>query len=369
VEQSRAFFEAYRRVNAYFAHMLAEILLPTDLVWVHDYHLIALAEALRKEGCRNRLGFFLHIPFPPPDVFRSCVDHEALMRALCRYDVVGFQTQNDFGNFVAYIRRVARGDVRADGTVTAFGRVLRAGVFPIGIYPDEIQQAAAKAVHAPTTTKLVRSLVGRMLMLGADRLDYSKGLDNRFLAYERLLEDNPDLRARVTFIQIAPPSRADVASYRQIRDALEGLAGHINGRFTEVDWVPLRYINKSFERNQLMGFLRAARVGVATPLRDGMNLVAKEYVAAQDPDSPGTLVLSEFAGAAAELDGAVVVNPYDVQSIADGMRLAITMAPGERKARWQSMMAVLRHQNLAAWRERFLAALSGEAQDVRRAAM
>lgn len=367
-EQRRSYFEGYLRVNAFFAKVLGRLISSTDLVWVHDYHLIPFAQALRAEGYRNRVGFFLHIPFPPADVLRACFEHDQLMRALCTYDVVGFQTENDFENFKNYIRKVADGEVKADGTVIAYGRTLTAGVFPIGIYPNQIQKVAAESVKQVTTSKLVRSLIGRSLMFGADRLDYSKGLDHRFLAYERLLDENPDFRGHITFIQIAPHSRAEVASYREIRASLEGLAGRINGRFTEVDWVPLRYLNKSFAREDLVGFLRAARVGVVTPLRDGMNLVAKEYIAAQDPEAPGALVLSEFAGAAAELQGAVLVNPYHVQSIADGMREALVMPLEERRARWQNMMAILRHNDLTAWRERFLSALSGPRQAVRKAA-
>lgn len=369
IEQNRAYFEGYWRVNTMFAKLLGRLIAPSDLVWAHDYHLIPFAAALRSQGYRNRVGFFLHIPFPPPDVLRACYEHQALMRALCTYDVVGFQTENDFGNFTSYIRNIAKGEVKADGTVQVYGRTLTAGVFPIGIHPDAIQKTAAAAVKDPTTLKLVRSLMGRALIFGADRLDYSKGVENRFQAFERVLEANPDFRARVTFIQISPHSRADVASYREIRAALEGLAGRINGRFTEVDWVPLRYLNKSFAREDLMGFLRAARVGLVTPLRDGMNLVAKEYIASQNPEEPGALVLSEFAGAAAELQGAVLVNPYDVQSIADGIRDALVMPLEQRRERWQAMMSTLRRNDLTAWRNRFLAALAGPRQVARRTAV
>ncbi len=190
-----------------------------------------------------------------------------------------------------------------------------------------------------------------------DRLDYSKGLDNRFGAYETLLSHYPENRGQVCYMQIAPPSRTELPHYRAIRSKLEGMAGHINGKFAEFDWVPIRYLNKSFERDLLMGFFRSARVGLVTPLRDGMNLVAKEYVAAQDPEDPGILILSKFAGAAQELKSSIIVNPYDVDAMAEAMQRALTMKREERKERWQAMMKVLQRNNLGLWRKNFLSDL------------
>ncbi|GHD53149.1 alpha,alpha-trehalose-phosphate synthase (UDP-forming) [Thalassobaculum fulvum] len=359
VEYQRSYVAGYRRVNEEFAGRLSSMLEPDDLIWVHDYHLIPLGRDLRMMGHRNRIGFFLHIPFPPPDLLTACSDHAYLVQSLCAYDVVGFQTENDVRNFLAYIRTIAGGSVGRNGRFEAYGERSRACAFPIGIYPDQLASQAAASARSRQTRRLVESLAGKDLIVGVDRLDYSKGLDRRFDAYETLLEAAPGLRGHVSYMQIAPPSRSDVQSYRAIREVLEGKAGRINGRFAEFDWVPLRYLNKSFQRDQLTGFFRAARVGFVTPLRDGMNLVAKEYVACQDPEDPGVLVLSQFAGAAAELDGAVTVNPYDHEYVADGLQRALAMPVEERRARWTSMMSALRANNLGVWRRSFLRALQG----------
>jgi trehalose 6-phosphate synthase len=359
VEYQRSYVAGYRRVNEEFAGRLSSMLEPDDLIWVHDYHLIPLGRDLRMMGHRNRIGFFLHIPFPPPDLLTACSDHAYLVQSLCAYDVVGFQTENDVRNFLAYIRTIAGGSVGRNGRFEAYGERSRACAFPIGIYPDQLASQAAASARSRQTRRLVESLAGKDLIVGVDRLDYSKGLDRRFDAYETLLEAAPSLRGHVSYMQIAPPSRSDVQSYRAIREVLEGKAGRINGRFAEFDWVPLRYLNKSFQRDQLTGFFRAARVGFVTPLRDGMNLVAKEYVACQDPEDPGVLVLSQFAGAAAELDGAVTVNPYDHEYVADGLQRALAMPVEERRARWTSMMSALRANNLGVWRRSFLRALQG----------
>ncbi|MEE9249916.1 MAG: trehalose-6-phosphate synthase, partial [Alphaproteobacteria bacterium] len=207
------------------------------------------------------------------------------------------------------------------------------------------------------TARLEESLAGRRLIVGVDRLDYSKGLVERFHSFERMLERYPDLRNRVTMMQIAPPSRSDVAEYLEIRRTLETSAGHINGRFAEFDWVPLRYLNKSFSQRALMGFFRSSHVGLVTPLRDGMNLVAKEYVAAQDPKDPGVLVLSRFAGAAEELKSALIVNPYDADEVAEALHRALEMPLEERRQRWRSAMEVLEHNDVSAWRDHFVEAL------------
>ncbi len=359
VEYQRAYVVGYRRVNEQFASRLAPMLKPDDLIWVHDYHLIPLGRDLRLKGHRNRIGFFLHIPFPPPDLLTACSDHAFLVQSLCAYDIIGFQTENDVDNFLSYIRTVAGGTVGRHGRFEAYGEKSRACAFPIGIYPDQLSALSASTARAGQTRRLAKSLAGKDLIVGVDRLDYSKGLDRRFDAYETLLETAPGLRGHVTYMQIAPPSRTDVQGYREIRQILERKAGHINGRFAEFDWVPLRYLNKSFQREQLTGFFRMSRVGFVTPLRDGMNLVAKEYVACQDPEDPGVLVLSQFAGAAAELDGAVKVNPYDTEYVAEGLQRALAMPVEERRARWTSMMSVLRANDLGAWQRNFIRALRG----------
>ena len=360
VENHRKQYEGYRRVNALFAARLAPLLQDDDLIWIHDYHLIPMGLELRRSGSTHRIGFFLHIPFPPPSVLRCCTEHADLMRALCAYDVVGFQTADDLNNFQAYVTNVAGGRVHTNGDVEVFGQTLVARVYPIGVYPDELAATATRSAAGRHATRLKQSLGGRDMMIGVDRLDYSKGLDNRFAAYEHMLTQYPDNRGRVTFLQIAPPSRSDVQTYREIRRKLEAMAGSINGRFAEYDWIPLRYLNKGFQRDQLMGFFRVAAVCLVTPLRDGMNLVAKEFVASQDPNEPGALVLSQFAGAANELTSAVIVNPYDTEDTALGMQRALNMSLEERRERYQDMMSALQRFDLAAWRQAFVNDLIGE---------
>ena len=353
-------FAGYRRVNALFAGCVAPMLRPDDLIWAHDYHLLCLAEALRESGVANRMGLFLHVPFPAPPVLMTIPAHAELMRALCQFDVVGFQTEADRVAFVDYVVREAGGRTLTGRRVTAFGRTVKTGVYPIGVHVGEVRREAASSVHARQATQLRASLLGGPLILSVDRLDYSKGLRQRFGAFERFLQDYPSWRGSVTFMQIAPPSRADIQTYREIRRELEAEAGRINGRFAEVDWVPLRYLNRSFPRGVLMPLYAEARIGLVTPLRDGMNLVAKEYVAAQDPADPGVLVLSQFAGAARELDAALIVNPYDEAGIAAALDRGLSMPQAERRQRHAAMLRVMRRNSLDAWRDRFEADLRGD---------
>ncbi|HUK61619.1 MAG TPA: alpha,alpha-trehalose-phosphate synthase (UDP-forming) [Stellaceae bacterium] len=365
IDFRREDFAGYLRVNRLFAAQLAPLLQPDDLVWVHDYHLMTLGHELRQLGAQQPTGFFLHTPFPPGALFRNLPVHKVLMAALCAFDLVGFQTEPDLDGFLSYFEREPDARLMGGGRLRAFGRECCAAAFPIGIDVDNVAANAAQSVGTRYRERLHESLRERKLMLGVDRLDYSKGLLNRFVAFERLFEQAPETRGRITFMQIAPPTRSDVPEYGHIRRTLEEKAGHINGRFSEFDWTPLRYLNKSFNRRTLMGFLRAANIGLVTPIRDGMNLVAKEYVAAQDPNDPGVLVLSSFAGAARELDAALQVNPYDVDAVAEAMHEAYAMPLDERRQRWSSMMSVLRRNDIAAWRETFVQAL-GEAALLRR---
>jgi trehalose 6-phosphate synthase len=347
-------FAGYRRVNALFAAAIAPLLQPDDLIWVHDYHLLCLADALRAQGVRNRIGLFLHTPFPAPGVFMTIPSHATLIEAMCAYDLLGFQTEIDHSAFLDYLLRQANGAV-ADGdpgVVRAFGRIVRTGVYPIGINVDEVRAQAETPVNRRQATRMRANLLER-LILSVDRLDYSKGLRQRFAAFERFLAEFPAQHGLVTFMQIAPPSRSDIETYQRIRRELEGEAGRINGRFAEVDWVPLRYLNRSFARNVLMPLYAEAHACLVTPLRDGMNLVAKEYVAAQDPQDPGVLILSEFAGAARELDAALLVNPYDEAGMAQAMERALSMPLEDRQERHQTMLAVMRSNSLEQWRDRF----------------
>ncbi len=349
----------YHRVNALFAHRLRPLLREDDLVWVHDYHLIPFAEQLRDAGCRQRMGFFLHIPWPAMEVLLALPNHRAIVKAICAYDLIGFQTENDLRAFHDYILHEADGQVLPDGTVQAFGRRFRAAAFPIQIDTEEVAKAAEQAADSRTTKRLRDSVQERDLIIGVDRLDYTKGLVSRMEAFEHLLANYPSNRGRVTMLQIAPRSRGDVPEYMDIRQELEASTGRINAAYAEFDWVPIRYLNKGFTRQTLTGFLRISRIGLVTPLRDGMNLVAKEYVASQSLEDPGVLVLSRFAGAAREMDGALIVNPYDLEGMAETMQTALTMSLEERRERWQSMFNHLRQHDVTAWRESFLEILSG----------
>jgi trehalose 6-phosphate synthase len=351
-------FDGYRRVNALFAQALARLVRPDDMIWAHDYHLLCLAEALREAGLRNRMGLFLHTPFPAPAVFMTNPAHEALIRAMCSFDLLGFQTEDDRTAFADYVVRQAGGSTSDEGVIVAFGRTVKTGVYPIGVHVDEVRHEAEAPAHQRYASRLHDSLSGRPLILSVDRLDYSKGLRPRFIAFERFLERYPQHHGAVVFMQIAPPSRSDIETYREIRRALEAEAGRINGRFAEVDWMPLRYLNRGFARSALMPLYAEAQVGLVTPLRDGMNLVAKEYVAAQDPENPGVLVLSQFAGAARELDTALIVNPYDEAGVATALARALAMPRGERIERHSAMLATMRRNSLDAWRDRFVADLA-----------
>ena len=350
---SNDFAQSYQRINQVFAARLAKMVEPDDRIWIHDFHLMSLARELRAAGMKNRIGFFLHTPFPAPEIFMACTQHRDLIKGLMHCDLIGLQTEVDAHNLLEYIRREAGGRVQGH-IASAFGRECRIQHYPISIYPQPLQKAAAQSARSMQIRRLVRSLGNKFLMIGVDRLDYSKGLDNRFEAYELLLKRYPENRGHVSYMQIAPPSRSELKNYREIRSKLEGLEGHINGKFADFDWVPIRYLNKSFKREMLMGFFRSARVGLVTPLRDGMNLVAKEYVASQDPDDPGVLVLSQFAGAARELTDAVIVNPYDKVAMADAMQRALTMPIEERQEAWQAMMRVIQSNNLGTWQKNFI---------------
>jgi len=352
-------FAGYRRVNELFATALAKLLRPDDLIWAHDYHLLCLAEAMRTAGLRNRIGLFLHTPFPAPAVFMTDPAHAELIRAMCHFDLLGFQTEGDRLAFADYVLREAGGAALDDGRLNAFGQTVKTGVYPIGVHVDEVREQAEAPANQRYASRLRDSLMGRPLILSVDRLDYSKGLRQRFIAFERFLERYPQHQGQVVFMQIAPPSRGDIETYREIRRELEGEAGRINGRFTEVDWMPLRYLNRGFARSALMPLYAEARLGLVTPLRDGMNLVAKEYVAAQDPENPGVLVLSQFAGAARELDAALIVNPYDEAGVAAALDRGLAMECDERRERHAALLAVMRRNSLDAWRDRFEADLRG----------
>jgi trehalose 6-phosphate synthase len=356
-ELDRCDIAGYRRVNHLFAQQLAQLLRPDDLVWIHDYHLIPLAAELRALGCNQRMGFFLHIPLPPPLIMAAIPQHEWLMRALFAYDLVGFQSQTDVDHFARYVRNEARAERRDNDVFTAFGRSVRAQAVPIGIDVDEFV-ALGQGREAQDTLRTLREQYStRQLLVGVDRLDYSKGLPQRLRAVQRLLQDHPENRRRAVMIQVAAPSRESVTAYADLRRELEGLTGAINGEFGELDWMPVRYLHRAVARRRLPGLFRASRVALVTPLRDGMNLVAKEFVAAQDPDDPGVLVLSRFAGAAEQMTDALLVNPYDTQAVANAIQRALQMPLDERRARHARLLAGIRAFDVHWWHRHFLTTL------------
>jgi trehalose 6-phosphate synthase len=355
------YVDGYRRVNRLFAHKLMPLLRPDDLIWVHDYHLIPLAAELRAMGCGHRIGFFLHIPLPPPLILAAIPQHEWLMRSLFAYDLVGLQSQADMNHLSRYLVVEGGAEQVSEDTFVAYNRSLRAGAFPIGIDVDEFHALANGREARETLATMQEQYARRRLLLGLDRLDYSKGLPQRIRAFRELLARYPENRNSATLIQVASPSREDVEAYGDIRRELEGLCGAINGDFGELDWMPIRYIHRTVARKRVPGLCRAARVALVTPLRDGMNLVAKEYVAAQDPDDPGVLVLSRFAGAAEQLRDALLVNPYDIQATTDAIQHALHMPLAERRARHERLLAAVRRHDVHWWRKQFLEALT---QDV-----
>ena len=354
---SQQTYTSYLGVNRLFATHLSTLLRRDSIVWIHDYHLIPLGHELRRVGVTQPMGFFLHTPFPSMEILTALPAHRALVEALCAYDVVGFQTQNDLRAFLDYVVHEAGGEILGDHLIRSHGRTLRVEIFPIGIDTEAFVRAGRESESTRGGRKIARRPEGRTWIMGVDRLDYSKGLVERFQAFERLLERYAAYRGKLTFVQIAPPSRSEVPEYREIRRSLEAEAGHINGRFAEFDWLPINYINRSYNRASVAALYRASRIGLVTPLRDGMNLVAKEYVATQSPHDPGVLVLSRFAGAARELREALIVNPFDLDAVADAIVRGLEMPVEERRERWDSLMQTLRHNTLSHWRDNFLKAL------------
>lgn len=353
VDYQREAWDGYSRVNTLLANKLKPLLEEDDILWVHDYHLLPFAAECRKQGLNHRIGFFLHIPFPTPEVFNALPPHEELLEALSEYDLLGFQTESDRLAFLDGIASQTRLDHLGKNQHQAYGNTFRTEVYPIGIEPEEIKKSAQGPLP-PKLAQLKAELGSIKNIFSVERLDYSKGLPERFLAFEALLENYPQHHGKIRYTQIAPTSRGDVQAYQDIRHQLETEAGRINGKYGQLGWTPLYYLNQHFDRKLVMKVFRHADVGLVTPLRDGMNLVAKEYVAAQDPANPGVLVLSKFAGAANELSSALIVNPYDRDDVAAALDRALTMPLAERISRHSEMMAVIEKNDIHHWQKRFI---------------
>lgn len=349
--------ETYERINERIGSRLHPLLEPDDTVWVHDYHFIPLGENIRAGGFTGALGFFLHVPFPPPEVITTLPHAHRLVRSMLSYDVVGFQTTIDRDNFVHFLTSEFNGRELGDGWVEAAGRKVHAGAFPIGIDTERFGKFAVSQEAKRRYDQLRSVLRDRKQIIGVDRLDYSKGIPDRLRAFGRLLDDYPENRNKASLLQVAPVSRGDVEAYAELRRELEELAGHINGVHGLLDWTPVRIMTRGFARKALAGLYRASHVGLVTPLRDGMNLVAKEFVAAQDPDDPGVLVLSRFAGAAEQMHEALIVNPYDTAEVAEVLQRALQMPLAERKRRWNALHRTIARGTAQSWCNGFLDAL------------
>jgi trehalose 6-phosphate synthase len=356
IRASQDDYLSYREVNAFMARALLRFKKPDAAFWIQDYHFLALGAELRDLGVTQPVGFFLHTPWPARAVIESVPHHRELIEAMLAYDLIGFQTQDDCENFLGYLSSCL-GLESEDGVVTSHYGKSRVAVFPIGIDAEKFAMQATKAVSHPDVSRLRRSLNGEKLAIGVDRLDYSKGLVNRINAFDRMWTLQPALARTASLLQIATPSRGAIEAYGNLQNELAKLVSDVNGRHGEVDWTPIRYLNKGFSQTVLAGLYRTAQVGVVTPLHDGMNLVAKEYVAAQNPADPGVLVLSKFAGAANELDTALLVNPHDIDGMARSIAVALSMPLAERRLRWEAMMEKLRNHTIQHWFADFVDAL------------
>ena len=354
------YWQTYKTVNARFADVTARESRETDYIWVHDYHLMLLAARFKELGVHRATGFFLHIPFPPLDLFLKIPWRLQILEALLEFDLIGFQTVRDMRNFKHCVQNIVP-DVAevGDGQVRRYirpGREVRVGAFPISIDFDAFADEAKRQQKSDNRTGPPgrRREDETLNILGVDRLDYTKGIPERIRAVGMLLEQHPELKKRIVFTQVVVPSRQEVGSYDQLKLEIEQLVGETNGRHSINGWSPIHYIFRSLPRKELVRAYRAADVCLVTPLKDGMNLVAKEYCACA-VDNTGVLILSEFAGAAAEMNpGAILVNPYDVNGVADALYQGLTMPPVEQTARMQRMRTVLRQNTIADWANTFL---------------
>ncbi len=359
MEFSNGEFNGYMRVNNHFAEVLHNILKPDDMVWVHDYHLIPLAKALRDYGHRNRIGFYLHVPFPSVEVITALPKHERLISSLCHYDLVGFQVDGYAENLSRYFSAECRMKSLEPGVFVAGKRTVRIGVFPVGVEVAEFKRVAERATRSAFVRDVAASMAGRSLIIGVDRLDYSKGIDQRVAAFGRFLAKNPQWHRAVTYLQITPRSRSEIREYADMARQIGEIVGRVNGTYGEAAWTPVRYVNRAYGRSALAGLFRLSRAALVTPLRDGMNLVAQEYVAAQNPEDPGVLILSRFAGAALKCEAALLVNPYDVDAVGDAIAQALSMPDQERRQRYEELFKNLADIDINAWGERFIGALKG----------
>lgn len=354
------YMAAYKDVNKKFADAVAEMHKVGDYVWVQDYHLMDVARAMRAGGWDGSVGFFLHIPFPPPDIFLKLPWRRDILEAFLQYELVGFQTPRDQLNFVNCIEAlfpdVTVRSVGAFQQLSSGGRIIRIGSFPISIDTQALIEQAASDDVTRRMEKIRARLPNRQFILGVDRLDYTKGIPSKLRAFRSALERFPNLHQRVSLIQILSPSREGIPRYHELKSEVERLVGRINGQFTDSGWVPIHYIYRNMEQADVLAWYRAADVALVTPLKDGMNLVAKEYVACKNQE-PGVLILSEFAGSATQMRaGALLVNPYNLEEVAEAIHHALTMPEAERTKRLDRLKKNVKEEDIFWWVDSFLRA-------------
>ncbi len=364
-----AYWNAYQAVNRKFAQVIAENARDNDYIWVHDYHFMLVAKELRSMEVKRRLGFFLHTPFPSLDIFGKLPWRSQILQALLEYDLVGFQTAGDRNNFIHCVEALTEGvhhDARRQiSSITMPNREIRAGIFPISIDFHDLAQRAADIKVAEKARQLQEATPCCQLILGVDRLDYSKGIPEKMKAFRNALERFDDLRGKITMIQIVVPSREDIAQYQQLKSEIESLVSEINGEFTQPGWIPIHYMFRSLDRTELLAYYRAADIALVTPLKDGMNLVAKEYCAA-NVENRGVLILSEFAGSATQLHKhSLLVNPYDIEGVANAVHRAYNMSTNERRSRMQKLRESIRKHDVFWWADFFLQTAVGSRIDER----
>src|SRR5436853_1175730 len=360
------YWEAYQRVNRKFGQAAATTATDDDFIWVHDYHLMSVARYLRDAGSRARMAFFLHIPFPAPDIFEKLPWRQCILKSLLQFDLIGFQTDRDRNNFVSCLQRLL-----PEATVeqnhphllaSMQGRQAVVGTFPISIDFEEFAIPAAHPDVAARATNIRKQLLDNVLVLGVDRMDYTKGIPERLKSFRILLRRYPELRRQITLVQVVVPSREEIPDYKDLRLDVELLVSQINGEFTQPGWVPIHYMHRNLSRDELLAYYRAADIALITPLKDGMNLVAKEFCAAQT-DERGVLIVSEFAGAGPELrHGAILVNPNDFAGVAQALRDASQMPAEEKRNRMRLLRDIIKDHNVQRWARSFLqaaAALDG----------
>ncbi|MCE5274153.1 MAG: trehalose-6-phosphate synthase [Syntrophaceae bacterium] len=360
------YWEAYQGVNNKFARAVIENTQESDYVWVHDYQLILVGRELKRLGITRQAGFFLHIPFPPLDIFLKLPWRFEILEALMEYDLIGFQTTRDLRNFIGCVRALL--DYQVKGTkylnsIIHHDREVIVGAFPISIDYREFADLARTEEVAEKAWIIHANIPEQQLILGVDRLDYTKGIPERLRAFGHALACYPDMRGHISLIQVVVPSRTGVEEYEKLKQEIERIVGEINGRYTDIGWTPIHYIYRSLSRTELVAYYKTCEIALITPLKDGMNLIAKEYCAS-NIEEKGVLILSEFAGAASQLhQNVILVNPYDRQRTADAIHSAFVMDLEQRRSRMRRLRRSIQRHNVIDWVNTFLRA--GISKDLR----